>query len=267
MENTYIELMACKKIELDKAVVRVNEARAARDMDAVTEARAECGILVEEYNTYSRTNFFLECFEKENPMVHAIKVYEYPTIQCVDKMSETLNRFVLSEKETRTAVDLREMLLFARDRSLPLGAQPNWSSMIDELATRLEVYACRELNSSVPKKTAGTAIYARIQAELAADENALSKNKLLAFLESVVLAMLGEGYGVIKQDINRLIMSEIKESRQGRSLTAKSSKKMMESIMSICNKSITHNEYAIRTKGKDYFAEAEIVPATAVADA
>ena len=214
----------------------------------VSEAFRIAADLEQKINEYGAESMAL-CFEEvkatEDPMLEAVKRLTYPAIAVKDeKVGE-------SEIIVRTVIDRdRPIDLLRLDKFCGgIGHDKNWAHIAQKMNFLLTAQKCIDLGIS-PKAVNDSYSMSEIAREFDMGKNPTSKTNLLRTLQTVVTAMLGEGYKATSHDVNFLLSVFAKKNRKALTVTCANHKNFRGYIAEICHRIVTGKPYVVEFKQK-----------------
>jgi len=199
--------------------------------------------VVGEYTSISRDNCFETLMTAEDPMLAAVKTLEYPTIRIVDKKDENKTP-IRSIEDSSKYIDL---LKLHRKVKGGIGKSDNWHLVIEKLNLLMTAQKAIDLGIN-PKSINDSYAMSDLAKAIDLGQNPTSKTKILATVQSVVTAMIGEEYKAKSHDVNFLLSVYSKKSRKALTVTCANHKYMRQYMMEICHRIVTNGSYAIDYK-------------------
>lgn len=199
--------------------------------------------VVGEYTNIARDECFNILVAAEDPMLAAILMLEYPTIRIVDKKDE--NKIPVRTIEDSTKyIDL---LKLHKKVNGGIGKDKNWHLMIEKLNLLMTAQKAVDLGID-PKSVNDSYAMSDIAKAIDLGANPTSKTKILATVQSVVNAMIGENFKAKSHDVNFLFSVYSKKSRKALTVSCANHKYMRQYMMEICHRVATDGSYAIDYK-------------------
>lgn len=244
-ENTkkLVELRATA----ESMVSSYNEAMQTSKLDEANKIDAKLTEVINEYTSIVRTMCFEDCRDSEDPMLTAVKTLSFVTIAVKDEKKEDEKIPVRSIIDREKQIDLYKLHKFVDGG---IGADKNWVYQAEKLnflftvqrATDLGVPAERlkEINDSYAMST--------IAKEFDAGKNPVSKTNILKTMQSLVTAMLGEGYKATSHDVNFILSVYARKNRKALTVSCANHKYFRNYMAEVCHRIVTGKTYDVEFK-------------------
>lgn len=230
--------------------------------DKASEARKlylDIAKIVDEHNEDARILCFSDMANSENPMISAVTALTYNTIQLKEeKNSEDKSAIpALTVIDRPRNIDLRKLHAFVKDG---IGADKKWIYMIEQFNFRLTLRVATELGYTGDriKEINDSYAMAAIAKELKLSESETGKGKspdptsnsqMIKTLQSIVTAMLGEGYKCTSHDVKYLEwLYAKKNNKKALSVNCANHKYLTQYIADVCHRIVTGGEYSVEYK-------------------
>lgn len=240
--------LATIRAEAEALRLKLNEARQEnKPTDEVSKIFAELGDKVNEYTNAARTLAFEDCKAAENPMLAAVTQLVYKTIAAKDELNDgdkfpvcTINEDVVRPID----------LLKFHDYCHGVGADENWPHIAQKMNFLLTAQKAVDLGID-PKEVNDSYEMSAIARGFDMGKNPTSKTNLLKTLQTVVSAMLGEGYKAKSHDVNFLLSVYARKSRKALTVSCANQRNFCRYLAEICHRIVTDGSYAMEyTKKK-----------------
>lgn len=227
---------------------KLNEARQEnKPTDEVSKIFADLGDKVNEYTNAARTLAFEDCKAAENPMLAAVTMLVYKTIAAKDDMKDG-DKFpvcTINEDVVRP-IDLLKFHKYCDG----VGADENWPHIAQKMNFLLTAQKAVDLGID-PKEVNDSYEMSAIARGFDMGKNPTSKTNLLKTLQTVVSAMLGDGYKAKSHDVNFLLSVYARKSRKALTVSCANQRYFCRYLAEICHRIVTDGSYAMEyTKKK-----------------
>lgn len=247
--------------KVEELVKEYNEAVMDGDVAKTIQLNEDTEKAVNEYTSIVRDMCFAECKATADPMLTAVTMLTFKTIGIKDEKHE-------GEKfPTRVAIGKeRTINLKALDTYCGgIGADKNWMHICQKMNFLLTAQKAVDLGID-PKSVNDSYAMSEIARGFDMGKNPTSKTNLLKTLQTVVSAMLGDGYKATSHDVNFLMSVYSKKNRKALTVTCANHRNFQNYLAEVCHRIVTGKSYGIEFRRKKDTAEASN-PATIEAPA
>ena len=233
------------RTEVDGLVASYNEAFQAGKVKEAIDIDKKIEEKVNEYTSVARDDCFEMCKKSANPMLTAVTVLSFVTIDTKDetKGDDKIPVRIVVEKERQ--IDLYKLHKYCGDKGI--GADPKWLYMAENLNMLLTAQKAQDLGLD-PKAVNDSFAMSNIAREIDLGKNPTSKTNMLKTLQSIITAMLGEGYKAASHDVNFLMSAYSKKNRKALTITTANHKTLRGLLAEICHRIVTGKTYAVDYK-------------------
>ena len=243
-ENTK-RLVELKAIA-EEQVSSYNEAMQNGKVDEAFKIDAALTETINEYTAIVREMCFEDCKSSENPMLTAVTVLSFITIGVKDEKKGDDKVPVRSIVDKERQIDLYKLHKYCKDG---IGADKNWVYMAEKMNMLLTAQKAVDLGID-PKDVNDSYAMSSIAREFDMGKNPCSKTNLLKTLQSVISAMLGEGYKATSHDVNFLMSVYSRKNRKALTVTCANHKYFRGYLAEICHRIVTNKLYALDFKAE-----------------
>lgn len=231
------------KNKAEELAVRYNEAMFEKRYEDAVNINNEMVETVNEYTATIRDITFAECKDADDPMLEAVTRLTFTTIASKDVKTkeDTVGTRVIVEKER--PIDLRQLNKHCRG----IGADPNWVYMIEKFNMLLTARKADELGID-PRDIHDSYAMSKIAKEYDLGKNPASKTNILKTLNTIIAAMLGEGYKATSHDVNYLISIYSKKGREALTVSCANHRYMTNYVAEICYRIVNDKTYGVEYK-------------------
>lgn len=238
-----IAKMAELRSEVEALTVAYNDAIQNGKFEDATKADAATADKINEYTSIARGICFDDCKATEDPMLTAVTKLTYMTI-CVkdEKQGE--------DKIPTRKVDDREKpidLLKLDKHCGGIGAEKNWAHTAMKMNFLMTAQKCIDLGID-PQAVNDSYSMSAIAKQIDMGKTPTSKTNMLKTLQTVVSAMIGEGYKATSHDVNYLVSIYAKKNRTALSVTCANHKYFRQYMAEICHRIVTDKAYSVEFK-------------------
>lgn len=226
----------------------LNEARQEnKPTDEVSKIFNDLGDKVNEYTNAARTLAFEDCKAAENPMLAAVTMLVYKTIAAKDDLKDGDKFPVCSiNEDVVRPIDLLKFHKYCDG----VGADENWPHIAQKMNFLLTAQKAVDLGID-PKEVNDSYEMSAIARGFDMGKNPTSKTNLLKTLQTVVSAMLGDGYKAKSHDVNFLLSVYARKSRKALTVSCANQRYFCRYLAEICHRIVTDGTYAMEyTKKK-----------------
>lgn len=240
-----IAKLAELRSEADGIVKEYNEAVQTGKFEDAAKADAKLTEKVNEYTATVRDMCFEDCKNTENPMLTAVTTLSFVTIGVKDEQKGD------DKVPVRSIVDKEKQIdLFKLDKYCGgIGADKNWLHIAQKMNLLLTAQKATDLGLD-PKAVHDSYAMSEIAREFDMGKNPTSKTNLLRTLQTVVTAMLGEGYKATSHDVNFLLSVYSKKNRKALTVTCANHRYFRNYMAEICHRIVTGKAYELDYKAK-----------------
>lgn len=233
------------RAEVEGLVSSYNEAYQAGKFEDAMKASKAIEEKVNEYTSVAREDTFEACKNSPDPMLTAVTVLSFVTIGVKDeqKGDDKIPVRVIVEKERQ--IDLFKLYKYCGDKGI--GADPKWLYMAEQLNMLMTAKKAKDLGID-PKSVNDSYAMSNIAREINLGKDPTSNTNMLKTLQSVITAMLGDGYKAVSHDVNFLWSVYTKKNRKALTVTAANHKALRGYLAEICHRIVTGKKYGIDYK-------------------
>ena len=237
-----------KVVELTK---EYNEAVMDGNVTKTIQLNEDTEKAVNEYTSIVRDMCFAECKATPDPMLTAVTMLTFKTIGVKDEKNE-------GEKfPTRVVINKERVInLKALDTYCGgIGADKNWMHICQKMNFLLTAQKAVDLGID-PKSVNDSYAMSEIARGFDMGKNPTSKTNLLKTLQTVISAMLGEGYKATSHDVNFLMSVYSKKNRKALTVTCANHRNFQNYLAEVCHRIVTGKSYGIEFRRKKDTTEA-----------
>lgn len=231
--------------EAEALVKDYNEAIQNGKYEDATKADTEMTEKINEYTATVRDMCFEDCKNTENPMLSAVKTLMFVTIGVKDEQKGDDKVPVRSIVEKERIIDLLKLDKYCGG----IGADKNWAHVAQKMNFLLTAQKCVDLGVD-PKSVNDSYAMSEIAREFDMGKNPTSKTNLLKTLQTVILAMLGEGYKATSHDVNFLMSVYSRKNRKALTVTCANHRNFRNYLAEVCHRIVTEKSYEVDFKSK-----------------
>ena len=231
--------------QIDAKVLSYNDIAQNGNASEATKVGNDIDELVAEYTGIARQLVFDELKTTENPMIEAVKRLTFPTIAIKDEKSGEQKIPVRTVIDREKPINLAELHKYCGG----IGHDKNWVYMIQKLNFLLTAQTCIDLGID-PKAVNDSYAMAAVAAEIDLGKNPTSKTNMLKTLNTIITAMLGDGYKAVSHDVNYLLKVYAKKNRKALVVSCANHKNFTGFIAEICHRIVTGKVYGVEYKAK-----------------
>lgn len=255
-ENNIAKL-AQLKADAEALATTYNEAMLAAKFDVAKKADEDVDQVIGEYTSIVRTMCFEDCNAAEDPMMEAIKRLSFVTIRKVDTVNQETKISVRSIDTKEQTIDLLKLHKFCQKAAQDangkhpdgIGHDKNWPAAAEKLNFLLTYQAAVDLGIN-PKTVSDSYAMSNIAREFDMGKTPTSNTNMLKTLQTVVTAMLGEGYKATSHDVEFLKKAHTKKSRKALTLACANHRNFRGYMAEICNHIAFGTAYGLDYKTK-----------------
>lgn len=218
-----------------------NVAMTGGKIDDANKADNEIRETVAEYTAAARALCYEECQESGDPMMEAIKRLTFKTIAVFDDKVGEEKIIVRSIVEKDRPIDL--LKLHKRTKG-GIGNDPKWFFMAEKMNFLLTAKKAVELGID-PREINDSYSMSDIAREFDLGKNPASNTKLLATINAIVTAMLGDGYKATSHDVNYIASVYSKKGRGQLTVVSANFKTFAAILADICHHIVTGDGYKL----------------------
>ena len=233
------------RTEVEGLVSSYNEAYQAGKFEEAMKLSKAIEEKVNEYTSVARDDCFEACKNSADPMLTAVTVLSFITIGVKDeqKGDDAIPVRIVVEKERQ--IDLFKLYKYCGEKGI--GADPKWLYMAEQLNMLLTAQKAQDLGLD-PKVVNDSFAMSNIAREISLGKSPTSKTNILKTLQSIITAMLGEGYKAASHDVNFLMSAYSKKNRKALTITTANHKTLRGLLAEICHRIVTGKTYAVDYK-------------------
>ena len=242
-ENT--AKLATLRSEAEALVKEYNEAIQTGKFEEASKVDAKLTEKVNEYTATVRDMCFEDCKNTANPMLTAVTTLSYVTIGTKDEQKGDDKVPVRSIVDKERPIDLFKLDKYCGG----IGADKNWLHIAQKMNLLLTAQKATDLGLD-PKAVHDSYAMSEIAREFDMGKNPASKTNLLRTLQTVITAMLGEGYKATSHDVNFLLSVYSKKNRKALTVTCANHRYFRNYMAEICHRIVTGKAYELDYKTK-----------------
>lgn len=219
----------------------LEESDNAETVDDRKKADEKLDEAINHYTAVSKAECYARCKATENPLITAILEFFFPSIKVKEDKDKDTGIVTRKIIDIDKAIDLGDL----HKKLNGVGSDHSWLAMAENFNFHLTLRTAQRMNVTINSDAYKLSELAR-QQDLG--KNPCSNTKLLATLQSIVTAMLGEGYKATSHDVNYLCDCYASDNKKSKtSITAANHKTLRNYLKKVC--------YRILTDGKGYDVE------------
>ena len=227
----------------------------------LAQLRSEAEALVRDYNEAIQNGKFEDatkaessatekiCFEDckntENPMLTAVQTLSYVTIGVKDEQKGDDKVPVRSIVDKERQIDLLKLHKYCGS----IGADENWMHIAQKMNFLLTAQKAVDLGLDI-KAVNDSYAMSEIARQFDMGKNPTSKTNLLKTLQTVISAMLGEGYKATSHDVNFLMSVYSKKNRKALVVSCANHRNFRNYLAEVCHRIVTGKSYELDYKMK-----------------
>lgn len=233
------------RTEVEGLVSSYNEAYQAGKFEEAMKLSKAIEEKVNEYTSVVRDDCFEACKNSKDPMLTAVTLLSFVTIGVKDeqKGDDAIPVRIVVDKERQ--IDLFKLYKYCGEKGI--GADPKWLYMAEQLNMLLTAQKAQDLGLD-PKVVNDSFAMSNIAREIDLGKSPTSKTNILKTLQSIITAMLGEGYKATSHDVNFLMSTYSKKNRKALTVTTANHKTLRGLLAEICHRIVTDKHYAVDYK-------------------
>ena len=233
------------RTEVEGLVSSYNEAYQAGKFEEAMKLSKTIEEKVNEYTSVVRDDCFEACKNSKDPMLTAVTLLSFVTIGVKDeqKGDDAIPVRIVVDKERQ--IDLFKLYKYCGEKGI--GADPKWLYMAEQLNMLLTAQKAQDLGLD-PKAVNDSFAMSNIAREIDLGKSPTSKTNILKTLQSIITAMLGEGYKATSHDVNFLMSTYSKKNRKALTVTTANHKTLRGLLAEICHRIVTNKQYAVDYK-------------------
>lgn len=241
-----IAKMAELRAKVDADVASYNEAMQEGKMDEAMRIDDVISENVGEYTATARKLCFDECAEsEEGPMMAAVKRLTYDTIAVKDNKKEDEKIAVRTVEEVKKPIDLIKLDKHCKG----IGADKSWYHIAQKFNFLLTAQKAKDLGVD-PRAINDSYEMSEIAKAFDMGKNPVSNTNLLKSLQTLITAMLGEGYKAVSHDVNFLVSVYTKKGRKALSVNCANHKYFVAYVAEVCHRIVCDKRYDVEFKAK-----------------
>ena len=233
------------RTEVEGLVSSYNEAYQAGKFEEAMKLSKAIEEKVNEYTSVVRDDCFEACKNSKDPMLTAVTLLSFVTIGVKDeqKGDDAIPVRIVVDKERQ--IDLFKLYKYCGEKGI--GADPKWLYMAEQLNMLLTAQKAQDLGLD-PKVVNDSFAMSNIAREIDLGKSPTSKTNILKTLQSIITAMLGDGYKATSHDVNFLMSTYSKKNRKALTVTTANHKTLRGLLAEICHRIVTDKQYAVDYK-------------------
>lgn len=204
--------------------------------------------VINEYTSLAREFCFEECKSTDDPMLEAIKRLTFTTIgvKVSKKGDEKIPVSEIIEKDR--AIDL---LKLHKSVEGGIGQDAKWNGMVEKMNYHMTIRQAKRLIGNketlkdVCKEIRDCYAMCKIAQEIELGKDPTSNTKLLATLQGIVTAMIGEQYKCTSHDVNYLTDLYASKGKTALSVNCANHRYFRAYIAAICHRIVTGEDYEV----------------------
>ena len=242
---------AKKLVELrakaESLVSSYNEAMQTNHVDEAYKIDGKLNEVINEYTSIARTICFEDCRDSENPMLAAVSAMSFKTIATKDEQKEDDKVPVRSVIDREKQIDLYKLHKFVDGG---IGADKKWIYQAEKLNFLFTVQ--RAIDLGVPENRLqeinDSYAMSAIAKEFDMGKNPVSKTNILKTMQSLVSAMLGDGYKCTSHDVNFILAIYSRKNRKALTVSCANHKYFRNYMAEVCHRIVTGKTYDVEFK-------------------
>ena len=254
LEKGYSEMTKEEKIakmetlrsEVVTSVKSYNEKMQDGKLDEAKKDDKDMTEKVNEYTSLAQAVCFENCKNAENPMIAAVKALTFKTIALKDEKAgedEDIPVRVIIDKDK--PIDLLKLHNYCGS----IGANKDWSHIAQKMNFLLTAQKCIDLGVD-PKDVNDSYAMSEIAHAFDMGKNPTSKTNMLKTLQTVITAMIGDGYKATSHDVNFLMSVYSKKGRKALNVACADHKYFRRYLAEVCHRIVEGKSYGVEFKAK-----------------
>ena len=240
-----IAKLAQLRSEAEALVKDYNEAIQNGKFEDATKAESAAIEKINEYTGVVRDMCFEDCKNTDNPMLAAVQTLSYVTIGVKDEQKGDDKVPVRSIVDKERQIDLLKLHKYCGS----IGADENWMHIAQKMNFLLTAQKAVDLGLDT-KAVNDSYAMSEIARQFDMGKNPTSKTNLLKTLQTVISAMLGEGYKATSHDVNFLMSVYAKKNRKALTVTCANHRYFRNYLAEVCHRIVTGKAYELDYKTK-----------------
>ena len=236
-----IAKLAQLRSEAEALVKDYNEAIQNGKFEDATKAESSATEKINEYTSVVRDMCFEDCKNTENPMLTAVQTLSYVTIGVKDEQKGDDKVPVRSIVDKERQIDLLKLHKYCGS----IGADENWMHIAQKMNFLLTAQKAVDLGLN-PQTVNDSYAMSEIARQFDMGKNPTSKTNL----QTVVSAMLGDGYKATSHDVNFLMSVYSKKNRKALTVTCANHRYFRNYLAEVCHRIVTGKAYELDYKTK-----------------
>lgn len=236
------------KCEVEDLVKQYNTAMQEGNLSEASKIDATAQARINEYTSEARSIVFDDCKATEDPMIEAVNRLTFMTIATKDNKDKDGGVPVREVIEKERYIDLEKL-----DKHCGgIGHDSQWVHIVQKMNFLLTAQKAVDLGVRPEnlKKLNDSYSMSAIAAQYDMGKNPCSKTNLLKTLQTVVTAMLGDGYKATSHDVNYLMSIYSKKGRKALTVTCANHSNFRNYIAEVCHRIVTDESYDVAYKAK-----------------
>lgn len=203
----------------------------------------DVNIAVDAFNTQSKANCYKAAKQSGNPMHYACKEFFYPAIKVKEVKDKDTKISVFTISDCEKPIDIGDM----HKRLEGIGADTKWYYLGEKLNFYLSIRAAERVGTKINMDCFRMN---EISKQIEMGKTPLSNTNILKTLQSVITAMLGEGFKCTSHDVNFLIDVYANDNKKSKTaITAANHKTLRGYLKKVCHRILTDSKsYEVEQK-------------------
>lgn len=240
--------LAAIKCEVEELVMKYNETMQEGKFNDAAKIEATTQERIKEYTSEARSIVFDDCKATGNPMIEAVTRLTFMTIATKDEKDDEGGVPVRKVVDKERYIDLEKL-----DKHCGgIGANEQWLHIVQKMNFLLTAQKAVDLGIKPEnlKRLNDSYSMSAIAAQYDMGKNPCSKTNLLKTLQTIVTAMLGEGYKATSHDVNYLMSIYSKKGRKALTVSCANHSNFRNYIAEVCHRIVTGASYDVLYKAK-----------------
>lgn len=229
------------KSQAEAKAIAWNAAMTEGKIDDANHIDTDLRETIADYTASARALCYEECQTSGDPMMEAIKRLTFTTIAVFDDKVGDEKIVVRSIVEKQKPIDL--IKLHKRTKG-GIGQDPKWIYMAEKMNFLLTAKKAVELGID-PREINDSYAMSDIAREFDLGKNPASNTKLLASVQGIVTAMVGDGYKATSHDVNYIASVYSKKGRGQLTVVSANFKTFAAILADICHHIVTGDGYKL----------------------
>lgn len=245
--------------DIKKYVSQWNESAMFSEFKVMKALEKKMSEAVEKYTAECERECFRELEKAENPMYAAAMTLTFKTVKVKEVKKKGADgkptgEVEMTTEETVKRIDPYRLHEFVKDG---IGADKSWSAKVERLNMLFTAAMAAELNAkdksgnplnpTVIRDTIAMSEEAR-KISLKSEGKAINSKTMLTNLQSVIDAMIGEGYEATPSMVAYLKACHSRAGRESLTVVCSNKRTMRQYMLDCCHAAITGNAYVLDYK-------------------